>query len=105
MSPPEKGDAEWEEAKPMSKGRCHFGTVTFDGKIYLTGGMAQVGEKRWIDNKITVLTSKGKWKHAGELPQPLSAAAAGILDGKLYLAGGSLNGAHPQPAMWVRIAP
>ncbi len=31
--------------------------------------------------------------------------AAGILDGKLYLAGGSLNGAHPQPAMWVRIAP
>lgn len=153
----QKGDDEWEEAKPMSKGRCHFGIVTFDGKIYLTGGMyhhdskqidrplvdiydpetdswstgedlptghthaeastfvydkriwflggmAQVGEKRWIDNKITILTSKGKWKHAGELPQPLSAAAAGILDGKLYLAGGSPNGATPQPGMWVRRA-
>jgi N-acetylneuraminic acid mutarotase len=154
----ERGDAKWEEAKPMSKGRCHFGTVTFGGRIYLIGGMyhhdskqidrplvdiydcetdswsrgedlptghthaegstfvydkriwflggmAQVGEKRWIDNKITVLTSKGKWKHVGELPQPLSAAAAGILDGELYLAGGSLNGTHPQPRMWVQIAP
>jgi N-acetylneuraminic acid mutarotase len=154
----QKGDVKWEEAKAMSKGRCHFGTVTYDGKIYLTGGMyhhdnkqidrplvdiydpetdswgrgedlptghthaegstfvhdkriwflggmAQVGEKRWIDNKITVLTSRGKWKHAGELPQPLSAPIAGILNGKLYLAGGSLNGAHPQSHMWVRIAP
>jgi len=35
----------------------------------------------------------------------LAFAAAGILNGKLYLAGGSLNGAHPQPRMWVRIAP
>lgn len=35
----------------------------------------------------------------------LAFAAAGILDGKLYLAEGSLNGAHPQPGMWVRIAP
>jgi len=152
------GGAKWEEAEPMPTGRCHFGTVTLDGKIYLTGGMyhhdskqidrplvdiydpeteswsrgadlptghthaeagtfvhdkriwflggmAQVADKRWIDNKITVLTSEGKWKHAGELPQPLSAAAAGIIDGKLYLAGGSPNGATPQPGMWVRIAP
>ena len=34
----EKGEAQWQEAKPMSKGRCHFGTVTFEGKIYLAGG-------------------------------------------------------------------
>ena len=154
----QRDDAKWEEAKSMSKGCCHFGTVTFDGKIYVTGGMyhhdskqidrplvdiydpetdswsrgedlptghthaeastfvhdkrilflggmAQVGEKRWIDNKITVLTSDSKWKHAGELPRPLSAAAAGIIDGKLYLAGGSPNGATPQPGMWVRNAP
>jgi N-acetylneuraminic acid mutarotase len=154
----EKGDAKWEEAKPMPEGRCHFGIVTFEGKIYVTGGMyhhdsrqidrplvdiygpetdswsrgedlptghthaegstfvhdkriwflggmAQVGERRWIDNKITVLTSEGKWKHAGELPKPLSAAAAGIIDGKLYLAGGSPNGATPQPGMWVRSVP
>jgi len=154
----EKGDAQWEEAKPMSKGRCHFGTATLDGKIYLIGGMyhhdsqqidlplvdiydpetdswsrgedlptghthaeastfvydhriyflggmGQVAEKRWIDNKITVLTSQGTWRHVGDLPRPLSAAAAGILNGKLYLAGGSPNGATPQAGMWVRRAP
>jgi N-acetylneuraminic acid mutarotase len=154
----ERGEATWEEAKPMSKGRCHFGVVTLDGKIYLIGGMyhhdskqidrplvdiydpaadswsrgedlptghthaeastfvhrgriyflggmAQVGERRWIDNKITVLTSEGKWEHVGELPRPLSASAAGVVAGKLYLAGGSPNGATPQPGMWVCRAP
>ena len=35
----------------------------------------------------------------------MSAAAAGIIGGKLYLAGGFPNGATPQPGMWVRIAP
>jgi len=154
----ERGEATWQEAKPMSTGRCHFGVVTLDGKIYLIGGMyhhdsnqidrplvdiydpaadswsrgedlptghthaeastfvhrgriyflggmAQVGERRWIDNKITVLTSEGKWEHVGELPRPLSASAAGVVAGKLYLAGGSPNGATPQPGMWVRPAP
>ncbi len=154
----EKGDAKWEETKPMSKGRCHFGIAMLDGKIYLIGGMyhhdsrqidrplvdvydpatdawskgadlptghthaeastfvyngricflggmAQAGERRWIDNKITALTADGKWEHIGELPRPLSAAAAGIVNGKLYLAGGSPNGATPQPGMWVRPAP
>ncbi len=154
----EKANAKWEEAAPMSKGRCHFAAATIDGRIYLIGGMhhhdskqidlplvdiydrktdswsrggdlptghthaeastfvhnnriyflggmAQVGERRWIDNKITVLTSEGKWKHVGELPRPLSASAAGVIAGKLYLAGGSPNGATPQPKMWVRPAP
>jgi len=154
----EKTDAQWEDARPMSKGRCHFGTATLGGKIYLIGGMyhhdsrqidrplvdvydpqtdswsrgvdlpfghthaeastfvydkrivflggmAQLGEKRWIDNRITVLTPEGQWRHAGELPRPLSAATAGVIDGKLYLAGGSPNGATPQPGMWVRGVP
>ncbi len=65
----------------------------------------QVGQRRGIDNKITVGTPEGGWKHVAELPRPLSAVAAGIIDGKLYLAGGSPNGATPQPGMWVRPTP
>jgi predicted esterase len=154
----EKSDAEWTDAKPMSKGRCHFGTVTFEGKIYVIGGMyhhdkgqadlplvdiydsktdswskgaqlptghthaegatfvhqkriyfmggmAQVGKRRWIDNNITVSTPDGGWKHVGRLPRNLSAPAAGVIGDKLYLAGGSLNGGHPQPGMWVCSVP
>lgn len=153
-----KGDARWEEARPMPKGRCHFGTATLAGRIYLIGGMyhhdsrqvdrplvdiydpktdawsrgenlptghthaeastfvhdgrlcflggmAQVGRRRWIDNRITVLSPRGAWEHVGQLPRPLSAPAAGVLGGKLYLAGGSPNGATPQPGMWVRPVP
>jgi N-acetylneuraminic acid mutarotase len=158
LSELERGSAGWQAAKPMSKGRCHFGTVPLNGKIYLIGGMyhhdsrqidlplvdiydpaadswskgadlptghthaeastlvhndriyilggmAQVGERRWIDNKITALTPEGKWEQVGELPRPLSAAAAGIIAGKLYLAGGSPNGGTPQPGVWSRAAP
>ena len=78
--------------------------VVYDDRIWFPGGMAQVGEKRWIDNKITVLTAEGKWAHVGDLPRPLSAAAE-ILNGRLYLAGGSPNGATPQPGVWVRSPP
>jgi hypothetical protein len=86
----------------MPTRRCHFGTVSLNGKIYLIGGMAQVGERRWIDNRITALTPQGKWEQVGELPRPLS--AAGIVAGKLYLADGSPNGAMPQPGVWSRPA-
>jgi len=46
-----------------------------------------------------------KLHYVGALPRPLSAAAAGIIDDRLYLAGGSLNGAHPQAGVWVRSIP
>ena len=150
--------SKWREAKPMTKGRCHFGTVTMDGKIYVIGGMyhhdrgqadlplvdiydpktdswtkgknlpvghthaegatfvhqkriyfmggmARLGRRRWIDNQITVSTPTGGWKHVASLPRRLSAAAAGVIGDKLYIAGGSLNGARPQPGMWVRTVP
>jgi len=76
----------WKRLPDMAVPRWEAGSVVFE-------------------NKITVLTSRGRWKHAGELPQSLSTAVAGIIDGKLYLAGGSPNGAPPQPRMCVRIAP
>ena len=154
----EKPGAKWTEAQPMSKGRCHFGTVTQVGKIYVIGGMyhhdkgqvdlplvdiydpktdswskgkdlpaghthaegatfvhdgricfmggmAQIGRRRWIDNKITVSTPDGGWRQVGQLPRNLSAPAAGIIDGKIYVAGGSPNGATPQPGMWAHAIP
>jgi N-acetylneuraminic acid mutarotase len=97
-------DNSWTKLKYLPSAITHM-NINNDKRIWFLGGMAQVGEKRWIDNKITALTSEDKWKHVGELPQPLSATAAGIIDGKLYLAGGSPDGATPQPAMWVRSAP
>ena len=97
----------WSRGGDLPTGHTHAEASTFihRNRIYLLGGMAQVGERRWIDNKITVLTPEGKWKHVGELPRPLSASAAGVIAGRLYLAGGSPNGATPQPGMWVRPAP
>jgi hypothetical protein len=98
---------DWSKGRDLPTGHTHAEASTFvhDNRIYFLGGMAQIGRRRWIDNKITVLDPKGKSQHIGELPRPLSACAAGIINGKLYLAGGSPNGATPQPRVWVRPVP
>jgi len=97
----------WSKGEDLPTGHTHAEASTFvhNNRIHFLGGMAQVGQRRWIDNKITIGTPEGGWKHVAEAPRPLSAAAAGIIDGKLYLAGGSPNGATPQPRVWVRPAP
>ena len=105
----DESNSDWTRLPDRAVPRWEAGSVVFENKLYVFGGypMPTKACKRVdvFDNKITVLTSEGTWKHVGELPRPLSAAAAGILDGRLYLAGGSPNGATPQPAMWVRDLP
>ena len=39
------------------------------------------------------------------LPVLLSSPAAAIIEGEIYVAGGSANGRSVQADMWVRIAP
>jgi N-acetylneuraminic acid mutarotase len=101
------GTDSWSKGPALPTGHTHAEGSTFvhGDRIYILGGMAQIGRKRWIDNRITVLSPQGKWEHAGELPGHLSAPAAAVIGDRLYLAGGSLNGAHPQPKMWVRSVP
>ena len=50
-------------------------------------------------------TSPSSWKKLPDMALPRWEAATVVLDDKLYLAGGSRNGATPQPGMWVRRAP
>jgi len=97
----------WSKGADLPAGHTHAEASTFvhDGRIVFLGGMVRVEGKRRIDSKITAMTAKGEWKYVGELPRRLSAAAAGVIGGKLYVAGGSPNGATPQPGMWVRPAP
>jgi len=95
---------QWTRGEDLPKPHSHAegSTFVYRGKVYLLGGMTRVGKRRQIDDEISVLSADGKWSIAGKLPRRLSSPVAAILDGKLYLAGGSLNGAHPQPRMWVR---
>ncbi len=63
------------------------------------------GGSKSIDSDILRLTPGGTWELVGRLPVPLSSPAAAIIDGKLYVAGGSLDGSSVEARMWVTDAP
>ncbi len=97
----------WQRGLALPQPHSHAEGSSFvhDGRIFILGGMTRLERRRRIDAAIWGRTKNGEWRRLGALPRPLSSPIAGILDGRLYVAGGSLNGADPQPGMWVRDLP
>lgn len=99
----------WIAGPPLDKGHSHAEGATFvhDGRIYMAGGHTTApGESKQHDADIIMLVPGAtRWEKVGELPMPLSSPAAAIIDGKMYVAGGSAGGSTPQADMWVADAP
>ena len=97
----------WSRGTDLPKGHSHAEGSTFvsSGRIFMLGGMIREGKKRTIDSTIWSRAENGEWKALGDLPKPLSSPAAAIIGTKLFLAGGSPDGANPQPGVWVRSVP
>ena len=98
----------WASGPPLPKGHSHAegGTFVHDGRIYVVGGhTTPEGGTKSIDPDILALTPGGAWELVGRLPVPLSSPAAAIIDGKLYVAGGSLDGSSVEARMWATDAP
>ena len=98
----------WTSGPPLPKGHSHAegGTFVHDGVIYMVGGHTTApGETKQVDSDILALSPGGGWATVGTLPMPLSSPAAAIIDGKLYVAGGSPGNAVVQADMWVAPAP
>ncbi len=101
---PEK-DA-WSRGPDLPKTNCQAeaSTLISGGRIIVVGGQILEGKKYYAGANIWAL-EEGEWKTVGKLPEPRIAAAAAIISGKLYVAGGSFDGDEPLPEMWVRDAP
>ncbi len=69
--------------------------VAIDGMIYTFGGESADG--RPVDTVQVVNPRTGTAKVIGHLPQPLYGAAAGLLDGVVYIAGGVTGPVHQGP--------
>ena len=98
----------WTSGPPLPKGHSHAeaGTFVYDGQIYIVGGhTTEPGEMKQVDGDILALSSDGQWELVGVLPMPLSSPGAAIVDGRLYVAGGSPGQSKVQADMWVRRAP
>jgi len=98
-------DNSWTKLKDLPSAITHMNIVLDGRSVWFAGGFKDGYKGYAISEVWRYDIDKNTYTAGPSLPEPLSAAAAGILDGKLYLASGSPNGATPQPGMWVRPAP
>ncbi|HCE04380.1 MAG TPA: hypothetical protein DEQ98_14195 [Acidobacteria bacterium] len=98
----------WSAGPPLPKGHSHAegGTFVHGDRVYMVGGhTTATGEPKKVDTDVLALSLGGQWEVVATLPMPLSSPAAGIIDGKLYVAGGSPGNSAVQADMWVTGAP
>ena len=98
----------WSSGPPLPKGHSHAegGTFVHDGVIYMVGGHTTApGETKQVDPDVLALSRAEGGRRWERSPMPLSSPAAAIIDGNLYVAGGSPGNAVVQADMWVTTAP
>lgn len=87
---------------PITLCEADASTLIIRDRIIVIGG--QIQENGKAGPAIWAL-SKDRWETAGQLSEPRILPVAGIIDGKLYVAGASFDGDHPLPEMWSCDAP
>ncbi len=98
----------WSNGPPLPKGHSHAEGATFvhDNKIWMIGGhTTPMGGSKAQDPDILTLAPGSQWQKVGELPNPLSSPAAGIIDGIMYIGGGAYQGSTVQSKMWMAPVP
>src|SRR5262245_20851183 len=97
----------WAQKKPMPLPSHHVAFATLDNKIYAFGGfkLPDSGPPGWepIANAWEYDPAADTWKELAPMPAKRGAAAAGVVNGKIYVVGGanslpgvSENGIHPR---------
>ena len=99
----------WSRAPDLPRGHSHAegGTFVHEGRIYMVGGhTTPKGGTKSIDPDIVSLGKGDKeWTLVGKLPMALSSPAAAIINGKLYVGGGSRTGSSVRAEMFVADLP
>jgi len=83
----------WTARKPMPKPMHHNAVTVFDRKIYLFGGfmLPQSGPPTWvtINSAWRYDPAADAWTELAPMPTARGAAAAAVVNGKIYVIGGA----------------
>lgn len=83
----------WAEKKKMALASHHLAFAEYQGKIYAFGGFVppQSGPPAWvpIDNSWEYDPAADTWKALAPMPLKRGAAAAAVINGKVYVVGGA----------------
>lgn len=75
----------WLQSRAMAVGRAGMAVASVGLDIYQIGGETEAG----VDNSVAIFhTQERRWRAAAPKLTPVSDAAAGVLAGEIYVAGG-----------------
>lgn len=91
----------WERRPNIPVGTHGSAVVCIDSTVYLIGGTRwQNGAKEWLKDAWRSTDFGQTWQRCEHSPGPLAYSAAAVLNGKIYLAGGT-DGVHTSAAVFV----
>ena len=79
----------WTTLAPTPSRRAYFATAVVGTRVYLLGGCFNSDCRIGVTNLVEVYdTATDTWSSAPPMPTPRWGAAAGAIDGRVYVAGG-----------------
>jgi hypothetical protein len=84
-------DGTWSLGPPLPVARHHVQLATLDGDLYVLGGMETIRFTN-VDDAWVLRRGASAWTPIAALPEDRGAGIAGVIDGRIYLAGGQGRG-------------
>jgi N-acetylneuraminic acid mutarotase len=84
----------WTARADMPTPRSHMTVSALGGKIYAIGGGARIVAGRsgeWLPLLEVYDTATNRWARAADLPTPRSAHSSSVVDGRIYVMGGTFG--------------
>ncbi len=93
----------WSRVHDLPKVTSHVHNATFamGGKVVIVGG-STTGETS-VQDVLEYDPSANKWRTLGQLPVPLSAAVADLINGHIIVTGGTSSNSQPKASTWINV--
>ncbi|XP_076581718.1 kelch-like protein 33 [Chaetodon auriga] len=88
----------WERLPDMLCQRDYFSGVCLDGKVFALGGNRD--DSQYLDDVEYYSPEENTWRQAHPLDIAVSAHAAAVLNGQIYISGGCDSHHRCLPSMW-----
>lgn len=86
-------DGQWKPGPPLPKGVSEPAFASDASGIYVAGGRHSATETSDAVRRLSSVDGKLRWDELRKLPTTVSAGAGDIIDGRFYVACGSIDGA------------
>jgi hypothetical protein len=84
---------------PIPTSHIETSTFVFNNRIIVAAGTLNTST---VTNSIIEYNpATNSWRNMRQLPMPLTAVAVTAINGQVYVAGGKIDGNHPQSNTWV----